>query len=167
MQGHPNQLIQVAVTAVVVVLVLFLRIRRMSQLRPLRLEQLWIVPAIYLVLVVLIFAKGALPGPTGWAICAGTFVLGCLLGWQRGRMMHIAVDPETHSLNQKASFASLLFIVALVAVKFGAQAEGASLHLDVGLITEALAMLGLGLFTAMRVEMYFRAKRLLDEAGAR
>ncbi len=161
--AHPNAWIQYAVTAAIIGLVLFFRIRRMSQLRPLKISQLWIVPAIYLVLVALMFARG-LPSSTGWAICIGALAVGSVLGWQRGRTIHIAIDPETQTLNQKASMAGILFIVALVAIKFGAQAEGQALHFDLALLTQALGMLGLGLFTLTRVEMYLRAKRMLEEA---
>ena len=143
--------------------VLFFRLRRMSKMRPLKLEQLWIVPAIYLLVVGWLFARGT-PDLTGWLICAATFLVGCALGWQRGRMMHISVDPETHALNQKASIAGMLFIVGLIAVKVAAQVEGSQFHLNVVLLTQAFGALGLGLFTLQRVEMYLRAKRLLEEA---
>ncbi|MEP9361099.1 DUF1453 domain-containing protein [Sphingomonas sp. KR3-1] len=163
--GHPNPFIQYAITGVVIALVLFLRMRRMSQMRPLKLEQLWIVPAVYAVLVALLFTRG-LPSPLGWAVCAVALAVGCALGWQRGRLMHIAVDPETHRLNQKASMAGLLFIVVLIALKMGAQVEGSALHFDLALVTQAFGMLALGTFTMMRVEMYLRGRRLLEEARA-
>jgi hypothetical protein len=163
--GHPNPLIQYAITGVVIALVLFLRMRRMSKMRPLKLEQLWIVPAIYAVLVVTLFLRG-LPNPVGWAICVGALAIGGALGWQRGKLMHIAVDPETHRLNQKASMAGLLFIVVLIALKLGAQAEGSALHFDIALVTQAFGMLALGIFTMMRVEMYLRGRRLLEEVRA-
>lgn len=163
--GHPNPLIQYAVTGVIIALVLALRMRRMSKMRPLKLEQLWIVPAIYSVLVATLFIRG-LPTPAGWAVCVAALLVGGGLGWQRGRLMHIAVDPETHRLNQKASIAGLLFIVVLIALKMAAQVEGSALHFNVALITQAFGMLALGTFTMMRVEMYLRGRRLLEEARA-
>lgn len=163
--GHPNPLIQYAITGVVIAIVLALRMRRMSQMRPLKLEQLWIVPAIYAVLVATLFLRG-LPTPLGWAVCVAALLVGGALGWQRGRLMHIAVDPETHRLNQKASIAGLLFIVVLIAFKMVAQAEGSALHFNVALITQAFGALALGTFTMMRVEMYLRGRRLLEEARA-
>ncbi len=152
----------VAMFAIVGV-VLFFRLRRMRKERPLKLEHLWIVPAIYLMVVIWLFARGV-PDLMGWLICGATFLVGCGLGWQRGRMMHITVDPETHTLNQKASIAGMLFIVGLIAVKVAAQMEGSQLHLNLALLTQAFGALGLGLFTMQRVEMYIRAKRLLEEA---
>jgi hypothetical protein len=150
-------------TFALVGIVLFFRLRRMSQMRPLKLEQLWIVPAIYLLVVGWLFYRGT-PDLAGWAICGATFVLGGVLGWQRGRMMQISIDPETHTLNQKASIAGMLFIVGLIVVKVAAQVEGAQFHVNVALLTQAFGALGLGLFTMQRVEMYLRAKRMLEEA---
>jgi hypothetical protein len=162
----PQQtMITMVATFTIIGIVLFFRLRRMSQMRPLKLEQLWIVPAIYLLVVGWLFYRGT-PDSTGWAICGATLVVGGVLGWQRGKMMRITIDPETHTLNQKASIAGMLFIVALILVKTVAQMEGSQFHVNVVLLTQAFGALGLGLFTMTRVEMYLRAKRLLGEAGA-
>lgn len=164
-QPAPPQATLISMVAMfaVIGIVLFFRLRRMSKERPLKLEHLWIVPAIYLMVVAWLFARG-MPDRIGWLICAAAFLVGCGLGWQRGRMMHITIDPETHMLNQKASIAGMLFIVGLIAVKVAAQMESSQLHLNVALLTQAFGALGLGLFTMQRVEMYVRAKRMLDEA---
>lgn len=164
-QAQPNPLIQYGIMAVVVAIVFAIRARRMSRLRPLKIEQLWIVPALYLVVVAGMFVRG-LPTLAGWGGCVLALGVGAALGWQRGKTMHIEVDPETHALNQKASMAGLLFLLVLIVVKVAAQAEGNALHLNVVLLTEMLGSLALGMFAAMRVEMYLRAKRLLGEARA-
>src|SRR5690242_1260282 len=118
MQAHPAQpsWISYAISIGIVVIVPALRFRRMSQMLPLKLERLWIVPAIYLVVAALMFWQ--LP-PTGWVALASVagLVIGAAVGWQRGTMMHIHVDPGTHALNQKASPAAMLFLLALVAVR--------------------------------------------------
>jgi hypothetical protein len=80
--------------------------------------------------------------------------------------MKIHVDPETHAINQKGSYAAIVFLVGLFAVKFVAQTGTQALHVNVAVLTDALAALALGLFTMTRVEMYLRAKRLLDAARA-
>lgn len=164
--GHPNPLIQYAITGIVIAIVLALRMRRMSKMRPLKLEQLWIIPAIYAVLVGFLFYGMGMPTLLGWAVCICALLVGAALGWQRGKLMHIAVDPETHALNQKASLAGLLFIVVLIVFKNLAQYEGSAFHFNVALVTQAFGMLALGTFTMMRVEMYLRGRRLLEEARA-
>lgn len=158
-------LIRYGITALVVGLILALRIRRMSKARPLTLERLWIIPSLYALLVASLFVQ-ARPSLGGWALCAAALLVGAGLGWQRGRLMHLSVDPATHQLNQKASLGGLLFIVVLIAVRMIGKAEGSALHLNVMLLTQAFGVMALGLFSAMRVEMYLRGRRLLGQARA-
>ncbi len=173
MQGHAGQsgqMIQYAVTAVIVLVVLAIRMRGMSRMRRLRLETLWIVPAIYLVFAGTMYYEFP---PTGlaWLMCAAGLAVGGGIGWQRGKLMQIHVDPETHTLNQKASPAAFVFIALLVLFRFGARSmmeAGGSYgtHVNTMLITDVLIAFALGLFASTRLEMYIRAKRLLDEARA-
>lgn len=165
MQFDTPHLIQYGLTALVVGLILALRIRRMSKARPLTLERLWIVPTLYAVLVGALLVQ-APPSPGGWGLCVAALAVGAGLGWQRGKLMHLSVDPATHQLNQKASWGGLLFIVVLIAVRMIGKAEGSALHLNVLLLTQAFGVMALGLFSAMRVEMYLRGKRLLAQARA-
>ena len=118
MQVHPVQQtwISYAITIGLVVIVMALRMRRMGRMRPLKLDRLWIVPALYFVVAAMMFWQ--LP-PTGWVAiaCVAGLLIGAAVGWQRGRMMQIHVDAETHALNQKASPAAMLFLLALIAVR--------------------------------------------------
>ena len=168
--AHPNQWISYAITAVIVVVVLGLRMRGMSRMRKLRLETLWVIPAIYFAFAAVMFYEFP-PTGLGWLACALALLAGGAIGWQRGKLMRIHVDPETHTLNQRASPAAILFIVVLIAVRFGARemlanGGGAGLHLSTMLVTDVLIALALGLFAATRLEMYLRAKRLLEEVRA-
>src|SRR6185437_1287511 len=95
--GEPNPLIRYAIMAVILSVVLLIRFRRMNQSRPLRVERLWIVPALYLVITILAFVTTP-PDAAGWAYCVVAFVAGGALGWQRGRLMRIDVDPRSHEV---------------------------------------------------------------------
>lgn len=166
MQVHQAPgILQYLIPIVIAGTILAFRARRMTQMRPLKIERLWIVPAVYLILVAFLYIKGP-PSPVGWAICVAMLILGGAIGWQRGKLMEIHVDPETHAINQKGSYAAIVFLVALFAVKFAAQTGTQALHVNVAVLTDALAALALGLFTVTRVEMYLRAKRLLEIARA-
>jgi len=136
-------------------------------MRPLKLGSLWIVPVLYLAVAAMMFVQ--LP-PTGWvaiASCIG-LLIGAAVGWQRGKMMHIHVDPETHALNQKASPAAMLFLVVLIVVRMLARGViGAEGGLSPAMLTDPLIAFALGMFTLQRVEMYLRARRLLEEARGR
>lgn len=146
-----------------------LRLRRLSRGRPLKLEQLWILPAI------LVLAAGFMlwraPPPAGdWPWLAAALAIGAGLGWVRGSLMTITVDPQTHAMNVRASPAALVFIVALVAVRFGARnllsgwTAGWAGHAL--LIGDGFLLFAVGLLGVQRVEMAIRARRLLAQARA-
>ena len=166
MQAHQTQpsLVSMAITLGFVLIVMALRMRGMSKMRPLKLGNLWIVPAIYLAVTIWMFVL--LP-PVGWVAIAsvGALLIGAAVGWQRGKMMHIHVDPETHALNQKASPAAMFFLVILIVVRTGARSLlGAESHVSPAMLTDPLIAFALGMFTLTRLEMYLRAKRLLEAA---
>jgi membrane protein CcdC involved in cytochrome C biogenesis len=141
--------------------------RRMGQMRPLKLETLWVVPALYLVMAALMF--WSLP-PKGWVALASAagLAIGAAVGWQRGKMMHIHVDPETHAMNQKASPAAIIFLVALIVVRSGARAVlGETGAVSSAMLTDPLIAFALGMFSLTRLEMYLRAKRMLEEVKGR
>jgi membrane protein CcdC involved in cytochrome C biogenesis len=168
-QAHPvhQGWISYAITIGVIVVIMALRMRRMGQMRPLKLETLWIVPAMYAAVAALMFFS--LP-PVGWVALASLagLAIGAAVGWQRGKMMHINVDPETHALNQKASPAAMFFLIALIVIRAGARSVlGAESNVSPAMLTDPLIAFALGMFTLQRVEMYLRARRLLDEARGR
>jgi hypothetical protein len=164
------RMLQYLITALVVGVVLFFRIKAMGKARPLRLERLWIVPALYLALAVFLFWQMT-PHGLGWLWAGLAFAVGSAIGWYRGAAMKISVDPETHALNQTASPLAFLVILALIALRYaireGAAYEAGIGNVDVALITDCLVAMALGLLSMTRLEMYLRGMRLLDEARAR
>jgi len=169
MQVHPvhQSWASYAVTIGIIIVMMALRLRKAGRMRPLKLGSLWIVPVLYLAVAAMMFVQ--LP-PTGWvaiASCIG-LLIGAAVGWQRGKMMHIHVDPKTHALNQKASPAAMLFLVVLIVVRMLARGViGAEGGLSPAMLTDPLIAFALGMFTLQRVEMYLRARRLLEEARGR
>lgn len=151
----------------VIALVIALRWRRMKRDQPLRLERLWIFPTILGAVAIVLFATHP-PQGWAWAFCAAALGLGGALGWQRGKLMAITIDPVTHALNQRASPGAILFLVALIAARQGARglAGTESFHLDPMAVTDVLLAFALGLFVVTRVEMYLRGRALLAAARA-
>ena len=161
---QPGGWISYAIPLVVIVIVMAVRWKRMSRVRPLKLERLWILPALYAVVIGFTFSRFP-PQGWGWLFCLIALVLGAALGWQRGKMMRITLDPETHTLGQTSSPAALLFILLLIAVRSGARsAISYAGPIDPMAITDILMALALGLFTAQRLEMYLRGRRMLAAA---
>lgn len=168
-QAHPVQQtwVSYAITIGIIVVVMALRMRGMAKMRPLKLEMLWVVPVLYMIIAGLMLWQ--LP-PTGWVAIASVaaLLIGAAVGWQRGTMMHIHVDPETHALNQKASPAAMIFLIVLIVVRAGARSMlGQASGVTPAMLTDPLIAFALGMLTLTRVEMYIRAKRLLEEARGR
>jgi hypothetical protein len=163
---HPN-ILQYAIPVLVIGLVLFFRLRSMGKSRPLRLERLWIVPAIYLALTLFLFWEMT-PHGLGWLWAGLAFVVGSAIGWYRGKAMKISVDPETHALNQVASPLAILVLLALIGLRYAIRAgtayEAGIGNVDVALITDCLVAMALGLLSMTRLEMFLRGSRLLDQA---
>lgn len=162
MQAQQN-LYSTLIPLVVLGIVLFFRFRMMGKERPLKLERLWIVPAIYLVLTALMIVQKA-PQGLGWLWAGLCLVAGAALGWQRGRAMHISVDSKSHALNQVSSPLAMILILALVAVRTLMRGAASYEGIDPLLVTDCLVLFALGLLSMTRLEMYLRGSRLLAEA---
>lgn len=145
-----------------IVVVFAIRARSMGRERPLRLEWLWVVPAIYLALCIA-SAVAAPPTPLGWAAMAAGVAIGGAIGWWRGTTFRIAIDPGTHRLNQRASPWAMLLLMAIVMGRVLLQTAGRQAHWEA--LGNGLLGLGLGTFSATRAEMFLRGRRLLAAAS--
>lgn len=161
--------IQMAITVAVIAVVFALRFRGMTRERPLRLELIWIMPALLVAAMVAVLLQFP-PHGVDWVWLAAIFAVGSAIGWWRGKLMPITIDPETHVLNIKPSPAAILFLLGLFVVRFALRAliesEASSWHINAALITDGFIVLGVGLLAVSRVEMGLRAWGLLREARA-
>ena len=144
---------------------------RNQQARRLRVELLWIRPVVFLALTVAsLVAEPPILTPLALVIMVVGLGLGCALGWQRGRLMHIEVDPATHMLRSKASPLGLVFIVVLLVARFGLRAVMAQYarewHLPFVAVADAFLLFLVGLLAVQALEMWLRANRLLTAARA-
>ena len=136
---------------------------------PLKLERLWIAPALFggLALAMLVNVP---PHGMEWLWLFIALAIGGVTGWYRGRMMRISVDPATHKLNQAASPAAAVFILAIVIMRYGLRTlladQAQAWHINPFLITDIFMLFVVGMIAMQRVEMAIRARRLLSEARA-
>ena len=163
-----DQPFSILTTLAVVAAAALLRNRRP---RRLRIELLWIRPALFVVMMGAVLAGLPPPlTPISVALLACGLVIGCLLGWQRGRLMRIEIEPETHALSVRASRLGVLFIIALVALRYGLSGlvrdNAPLLHLPLAAATDAFVLLAGGIMSAQGLEMWLRARRLLAQAVA-
>lgn len=163
----PSDWVRYAIPFAVIAVVMAFRLRSVGRARPLKIERLWIVPALYIVITTVTFWTHP-PVGLAWLWCLVALAAGIGLGWQRGRMMRITVDPETHAISQRASPAALLLILGLIVVRSAARnaAQFGGPALDVMTVTDVLIAFALGLLATQRLEMWLRARRLLEAARA-
>jgi hypothetical protein len=145
-------------------------ILRNSQARRLRVETLWIMPVVIIVLIGLALSQEGMATPLFMAIDIAALAAGALLGWWRGRLTNITVNPETHELTSRSSPIGMLLILGIFALRYGirfyASQGAASMHLPVNAIADAALVVTVGLVCAQRLEIALRASRLLSEARA-
>jgi hypothetical protein len=176
MTHHQASQLQYIIPLLIIIPILFFRLRKMSRPEPLKLGRLWIRPVLVLLgcTVVLFLPQRGTPGALQmtvleWAGLALAAAIGAVAGWHYGKVTAIEVHPENGTLMSKGSVAGMLIIVALVAVKLGLKpalaAEGPALHLDMLLVTDALIVFSAALFTARAMEIWLRAKRVMDARG--
>lgn len=155
-------------------LILLLIVRRGMTARKIKIERMWVMPALLILAGVSLFAAGGVPGPLAIAELTTALVAGAAAGWYRGRLTHITIDPETHDLTSKTSPIGVILIAGLFALRYGvrlmlpgaAYGRPGSLQSQAGIITDALALFGIGMMVVQRLEMWLRCRNLLAEAQA-
>ncbi len=155
-------------TYLIPLVVVGVAILRNSRARALRIERLWIAPAIVTTLAVVVLIQSPPPGPAGLAIDLAALTFGVLLGWWRGRASRFTIDPETHVITSKVSPVGMLLILGIFALRYGLRIllsdEASDLHISAIEITDSILLLAVGVVTAQRAEWLIRARRLLQEA---
>ena len=161
------KLIQLILPIVVIVIVLAFRLRSMKKARPLNPKTLWIAPALLIALAIGVLYVTPLSA-IGLSIGAVALLVGALIGWQRGKLIHIDRDPATGTLTQQASPAALILLVGIIGLRYVLRnyfdltpgADG-KLSEQAQLVTDVLLLFAVGLVVATRVEMMIRARRIL------
>ena len=167
MNNAPPNLLAYVIPILVILPILYFRLRRMMKPQPLKLNRLWIRPAI--ILLVGFGVVGAAPPPAqDWFWFALAALLGGVLGWQWGKQMAIHVDPENGTLMTRGSQAALIMMGLLIVVRIGLRAgmrmESAALHLDATMITDLFIVFAATLFGLRGLEMFLRARQVLAQA---
>lgn len=159
---------------VVPVLLLVLALRAWlggARQRNIRIERLWILPTVFTLLV----AGGLVRQPppftiTSVAALAVAFAVGFGLGWVRGRLTTITVEPETHTLKGQNSALSLVLIAGLFVIRAFARRwvseHAAEWHVSPLVIFDGFLLLALGIIVGRRIEILLRSLKLLRAARA-
>jgi hypothetical protein len=152
----------------IAVFVLALVVRRSLRGRRIKVDQLWVIPALLTAAAVAAIAQAPPTGSAMIAVLVLATLMGAGVGWQRGRLTRINLDPETSVLNSQASPAAVILIVAVFALRYGLRfwllrhpGKGAQTLVA----TDALLLFSVGMISVSRIEMWIRCRRLMA-AGA-
>ena len=153
----------------IAVVVMLLRARS-GQARPMNYVTLWIMPLMLLAMLTALVATVSHLQPLDYLWLILALAAGSALGWQRGRMMPIHVDPETLKPMVKTSVAALVFILGLMAARLVLrhffEGNASAWHVNPMLISDAFLAFAVGLLGMSRIEMFIRARRLVAEHRA-
>ncbi|MDB5438623.1 MAG: hypothetical protein JWM33_1050 [Caulobacteraceae bacterium] len=154
----------------VIIVILAIRLPRMLKGRRLRLETLWVRPAIMLGIGALAMVGSPPNTPVEIAAVIAGLALGGAIGWWQGKMMAIGIEPESHQLNVKASPVAVMLFTGLIVLRVGLRTmleqEANARHLPLALVVDPLIAIVVGLYLAQSIEMYLRASAMLREAKA-
>lgn len=167
-QGGTAQIYSTIIIVLVMTVVLW---RRNSRPRQLKIERLWIRPVLFALIVSATLAATPFPfDPVSLAVFALALVIGAGLGWQRARFMHIDVHPDTHDITSRVSPVGMIFILAVLALRTllrnAALESRSALGIPAAAITDGLIMLLGAMIVTQSLEVWLRARRLLEEARA-
>jgi len=171
-----QQTLQLFLPILILLPVLYFRLRKMTRAQPLKLGGLWIRPALILAVAALAVLAPQ-PGQHAvrhflaqdWAWLGLAAGLGGIAGWYWGSTMAIEVHPENGTLMVTGGQAAILVLVVLIlfrlGLRTGVEIEGRAWHLDVLLISDGLIVFTAALFTVRAAEMYLRAKRVMGPSA--
>jgi membrane protein CcdC involved in cytochrome C biogenesis len=157
-------------TLLLPMLIIGLVVLRNARARTVRMERLWIGPAMIAVMAGLSLAAQRPQTSAAIAIDIAALLVGCALGWWRGRASRFTVDPATHVVTSRMSPAGMLLILGIFALRYVvrmfASDEASVLHVNAGDLLGALLVLAVGMVAAQRIEWFIRARRMIAEAKA-
>ncbi|MBX3486203.1 CcdC protein domain-containing protein [Phenylobacterium sp.] len=158
-------------TYLIPLVVIGIVILRNSRERRIRIERLWIAPAIIMLMTIVAFSANPPPGPVGLGLDLAAVCVGGLLGWWRARASTFTIDPATHVITSKVSPWGMLLILGIFALRYvlrSVMAGGAAsaMHVTAAELTDSFLLLAVGVVSAQRIEWLIRARKLLAEARA-
>jgi hypothetical protein len=167
-----HQAIQFLLPILVILPLLYFRMRKLTKAQPLKLNRLWVRPALFLAITALALLMPQPAGfpvrmltPLDWAWLGLAGALGAAAGWQWGRTMAIEVHPEDGTLMVRGGQAAVLVLAALILFRMGLRTglsmEARAGHINMLLVSDLSIVFTALLFTVRSVEMYLRAKRVM------
>jgi hypothetical protein len=154
-----------------ILVIMALRMWRGAKARPLKIELLWVRPALFLVLIgLVIWQSPPPPSVLVYLVLVVAFAVGLGAGWMRGRMVKVSIDVETHSLTSQMSPWGLLIFAGLMIARLLLRGFLTSheddWHISPAALTDGFMLFYGGMVIGRIVEIWIRAARLLRDARA-
>ena len=157
-------------TLLMPLLIVALILLRNAWRRTLKIERLWINPAILALMAVAAIAAAPPTTPNAIEFDVVALILGGVLGWWRGRASRFTIDPETHVVTSKVSPWGMLLILGIFALRYGLRYflgdQSTALHVTAADLTDAFLLLAVGVVSVQRIEWFIRARKMIAEAKA-
>jgi hypothetical protein len=154
----------------IALLVLGLVLRRTLRGRRIKVDTLWVMPVLLAIGAVSLVVQTPPRDVAGIAGMVIATLLGAAVGWQRGRLTRISLDPETGVLTSQASVAAVLLVLVLFGVRFGVR-MWLQEHPQPGgglvAASDALVLFGVAVVMVARLEMWLRCRRLIAAGAGR
>lgn len=146
-------------------------LRRNLKPRKLSLWRMCISPALLAFAVCATFAYQPPPGdPMTILALLGVLALGGVVGWQRGRMTRLTIDPVTSEITAEMSMWGAAVLVLILGVRYVARdlafLNAGRLNLDPLVIADGFLLFALGMVVLRPVELLYRAYKLKDALRA-
>lgn len=155
---------------VLVAVAFVLVIGRTLRGQDLRIDRLWIMPTLIILLTALALSQRPATELPVMAFQASAALGGAALGWWRGPFTLVRIDAQTEKLTSYSSPIGMIILLGVVAVRFVFRVwileHAQAFNLTVGEVTDALLLFAVGLVCAERVELAIRATRALNAAKA-
>jgi hypothetical protein len=152
----------------IAIFILALVLRRSLRGRRIKVDRLWVIPMLLMAAAVLALSQSPPTDPAMIAVLVLATLMGAGIGWQRGKLTRINLDPESGILTSQASPAAVVLIVAVFAIRYGLRfwlMEHPSHGVEALVATDALLLFSVGMISVSRIEMWIRCRRLMA-AGA-
>jgi hypothetical protein len=159
--------LSLVIPILVILPILYFRLRKMMKPQRLKLSSLWVRPAL------MIFAAGALlaaapPAQSDaiWFVVAGA--LGAGGGWYWGKLTDLSLHPEDGTLMSSGSQAGMIVLVLLLVFRVGMRAgigmESQALHVNAAILTDVFIVFTALLFSVRGLEIFLRAQRMMKRS---